>query len=146
MTQGKTKLLVIEDNLLDSYIIERVVRGYDPSVEVLVFNQPEKALKYLREEAARAGSETLTLLLDIQMPAIDGWQFLEAFEALPERTKVSCRLYVLTSSILPGDKLKAESIHRVLDFFNKPLKGRHLKVIFADFADGTDGADDTLPG
>ncbi len=59
---------------------------------------------------------------------------------------MSGRLYVLTSSILPGDKLKAESIDRVLDYFNKPLKGRHLKVIFAEFTDGTAGADDNLPG
>jgi len=130
MREGKFKLVVVEDNKVDSYIIERVIKGYDPEAEVLIFNQPEKALAYLREEAAHAGSVTLTLLIDIYMPNFDGWQFLEAFEKLPQRTKASCNLYMLTSSILPGDKLKAESMHGVLDYFNKPLKGSHLKVIF----------------
>jgi CheY-like chemotaxis protein len=130
MREGKFKLVVVEDNQVDSYIIERVIQGYDPEAEVLIFNQPEKALAYLREEAAHAGSTTLTLLIDIYMPNFDGWQFLEAFEKLPQRTKASCRLYMLTSSILPGDKSKAESMHDVLDYFNKPLKGSHLKVIF----------------
>ena len=130
MTEGKSTFIVVEDNKIDTYIIEKVIKGYAPAVEVLVFNQPEKALAYLREEAALAGRATLTLLVDVYMPDMDGWKFLEAFEKLPERTKAACRLYVLTSSILPGDKLKAESMGCVLDYFNKPLKGSHLKVIF----------------
>jgi CheY-like chemotaxis protein len=131
MTERKSTLIVVEDNKLDSYIIERVIKGYDSSAEVLVFYKAEKALGHLQERSTHATNETFILLVDISMPDIDGWQFLEAFEELPERTKASCRLYMLTSSILPNDKLKARSMSRVMDYFNKPLKGEHLKVIFA---------------
>jgi CheY-like chemotaxis protein len=142
MTGGKRKLLVVEDNVVDGYIIQSVIKGYNPAAEVLVFHQPEKALAYLQNPAVHAGGATFTLLLDIQMPHFDGWQFLEAFEALPEGTKASCRLYMLTSSILPADKLRAGQTGRVLDYFNKPLKGNHLKVIFAE---DEAGAEDRPP-
>jgi CheY-like chemotaxis protein len=143
MTEGKLKLVIVEDNKLDSYITERVIKGYDPAAQVLVFNKPDKALEYLEEKATHANTETLALLLDIYMPEVDGWRFLEAFEKLPESVKASCRLYMLTSSILLSDKLKAESTDRVLNYFHKPLKGRHLKVIYGE---GNACSEGSLPG
>lgn len=61
------------------------------------------------------------ILLDINMPAMDGWSFLEAFRALPSQNAPKPIIYLLSSSDFPGDYEKAKSYPEVLDFLDKPL-------------------------
>jgi CheY-like chemotaxis protein len=131
MVGTRPKLIVVEDNKTDCFIIERVIRGYDPSAEVVIYTEPQKALEHLRAKSASvtAGNENLIILLDLQMPGIDGWQFLEEFEKLPVSVRKPYRLYILTSSISPLDKIRAEGFESVIHYFNKPLTASKLNSI-----------------
>lgn len=61
------------------------------------------------------------ILLDINMPAIDGWEFMNRFRTFPELLTSSIKIYLLTSSDYPGDIEKAKNYPEVIDFLAKPI-------------------------
>jgi CheY-like chemotaxis protein len=73
------------------------------------------------------------IFLDINMPAMDGWEFLEKYEALPGNNKSSVIVIMLTTSFNPEDELKARQIASVSEFRNKPLTSEQLKDILRKY-------------
>jgi CheY-like chemotaxis protein len=69
------------------------------------------------------------ILLDIYMPEMDGWQFLEEYLYLPEATQAVTRLYMHTSSISPSDQRRASAFTHVQHYVSKPLVGGDLKLL-----------------
>jgi CheY-like chemotaxis protein len=69
------------------------------------------------------------IFLDINMPAMDGWEFLQQYEALPDAHKSSIIVIMLTTSFNPEDELKARKIPSVKEFRNKPLTATMLQEI-----------------
>jgi len=72
-----TTVLIIDDNETDGWIARRIIKKYDERVSTVVFTSAAQALHYLRGEADDSGNTTYVILLDIYMPEMDGWQFLE---------------------------------------------------------------------
>ena len=73
------------------------------------------------------------MFLDVNMPAMDGWQFLEAYEKLTEAQRSRLVVVMLTTSINPDDEEKAKSNPLVDGFENKPLTGEELKDIIRKY-------------
>jgi CheY-like chemotaxis protein len=73
------------------------------------------------------------IFLDINMPAMDGWEFLQKYEALPEAHKSSIIVVMLTTSFNPEDELKARKIPAVKEFRNKPLTPALLQDILLKY-------------
>ena len=69
------------------------------------------------------------IFLDINMPAMDGWEFLQKYEEMPEAHKNSVIVIMLTTSFNPEDQLKARNIPSVKEFRNKPLTPAMLQDI-----------------
>jgi len=73
------------------------------------------------------------MFLDSNMPAMDGWEFLQRYEALPEAQKSSIIVVMLTTSFNPEDELKARKIDAVKEFRNKPLTSVLLRDILKKY-------------
>jgi len=73
------------------------------------------------------------IFLDINMPAMDGWEFLQRYEALPDAHKSSIIVIMLTTSFNPEDELKARKIPSVKEFRNKPLTAGLLQDILKKY-------------
>jgi CheY-like chemotaxis protein len=65
--------------------------------------------------------QPMLTLLDINMPVMDGWEFLEAYHNLEEHQKGKIIIIMLTTSLNPDDKKRAQEIDEVSDFKNKPM-------------------------
>ena len=72
------------------------------------------------------------IFLDINMPLMDGWDFLEQLSTFPRIIIGNCRVYMLTSSIDPMDIIKARNYHIVQDFISKPLTIERLSSLKLD--------------
>jgi CheY-like chemotaxis protein len=115
---------IVDDDQVITYITTRLMKNADPTIKISEFTSAKMALEKLRLDPAQPD----ILLLDINMPGISGWQFLEEMQAMHRFVNV----YMYSSSIDPEDVKKARSYPMVRDFLSKPFDMetvRHLLSI-----------------
>jgi CheY-like chemotaxis protein len=118
--QGPKLVYVVENDRISSVITELIVKKNLFGGEVQCYADGQRAFEALTL-ASRSGATLPGLIvLDLDMPLMDGWEFLDALVelALPQ----PMRVFVLTSSIYPEDQQKALGYQAVQGFFTKPLK------------------------
>lgn len=117
----KLNILLIDDNEVDNYISKYVIEEANLAKEITTKNSAADALAYLKS-IHQVGKEFPDLIfLDINMPRMNGFEFLEEFSTLPESRIGKCSVALLTSSLSPDDEEKAMKSPYVKHFFNKPL-------------------------
>jgi CheY-like chemotaxis protein len=110
-------ILFIDDDEPTNFLNKMVVDQYDCVREVRVLQSGQEALDYLSGNSPRPD----LIFLDINMPAMDGWEFLEKYRHLPAERKADIILIMLTTSLNPDDKARTSHIPDVAGFENKPL-------------------------
>lgn len=121
-------LWIIEDDPIQVFIAKRMLANLNFPQLIHTFNNAESALEELRS-LSTSGIDQLPdiIFLDIHMPRMDGWQFLEKFEKLCRGKNFA--IYLLTSSVDPQDEKRAQANSYVKDFFIKPVKLEDLKKV-----------------
>ncbi|WP_276131744.1 response regulator [Polluticoccus soli] len=117
------RVMVVDDASIDRFLVERIVKKTSFAEEVLSFESAKDALEGLSQTADTAPQ---VIFLDINMPGMNGFEFLTEFEKFPDSFKQDCSVVMLTSSLHPDDKLKAAHNPRIKCFLNKPLKPEYL--------------------
>lgn len=127
----KSVLLVDEDQI-DNFINERMITTSNFSEEVIVCSSAISALAFLRERLANKSELPEIIFLDLNMPIMDGFGFLEEFDKLVSeypQLKEKCKIIVLSSSISPTDIDRASANIYVFKYLNKPLTEKYLDAI-----------------
>jgi CheY-like chemotaxis protein len=130
MKQKLNCILLIDDdeptNFLNTMVIEEV--GCTERIETM--QSAREALKYLTNTNPDGDYPRPDLVfLDINMPAMDGWEFLEKYNQLPAEQKAKIIVVMLTTSFNPEDELKARNMSGISGFRNKPLTSEILMQI-----------------
>lgn len=112
----------IDDDEINNMLSERMMKKHFPDIKAASFLYAKEALNLLQETKEEIPD---AIFLDINMPEMNGWGFLEVFEKL----NLSIPIYMLTSSIDPKDQEKAHQYTTVKDFISKPLKEDRLKIL-----------------
>ena len=108
--------LLIDDNPLDNYINTKIISRSNFATEILAIESPEEALELLRAGKFRPD----IIVLDIRMPVMDGFDFLDKYEKL-DIDKDQIEIVMLTSSINPGDMERAKHYKHVRKYITKTL-------------------------
>lgn len=119
-----TDILLIDDDATINYLNKIIIERAQTGLQVADFTSASDAL----EQLASGALQPQLILLDLNMPEMDGWQFLEAYKklsSLPKQQKV----VILSSSINPADEKKAKATGRVAAFYRKPLTPDQIKEI-----------------
>lgn len=122
-------VMLIDDNEIDNIINEKIIEANQFADRILIFQTGQEALDYLAEQAQQADELPEIVFLDINMPIMDGFQFLDEFEKMPESVTSKCKVIMLSSSISPRDIDRAASRKHVKKYLNKPLNSRYLEAI-----------------
>lgn len=112
---------VIDDDDTYQFIVQRTIEQTKLVKQIRVFSNGLEAIRFF--EASLINGESLPdiILLDLTMPIMDGWGFLEDYVALRPRVGKKIIVYIVSSSINPVDVERARSISAVTDYVVKPL-------------------------
>jgi CheY-like chemotaxis protein len=114
--------ILIDDDLTHNEISRLMISNTISGAEILEFPEPERGLYFLTDEFDLYNKkESIIVLLNLNMPAMSGWEFLDRFAALEKRIRDRVTIHILTSSIHSVDRLRSERIAAVKSFLTKPL-------------------------
>lgn len=127
-------ILVVDDDYPTCHMYKFLIEKEKIARHVQIALNGEEALDYLLKRGKFSGDSREykrpeLLFLDINMPAMNGFEFLEAYRQIDPSFKTDVVIVMLTTSLNPDDKAKAESIEEVSEFRNKPLTKQMLKEI-----------------
>lgn len=121
--------VLIDDNEIDLFVQKRFIEINRFAGQVITFATPSEALDYFTRE----NELPEIIFLDLNMPVMDGFEFLEKYLALPEKITRQSRVVVLTSSSSAADRERALRFPNVLDFVSKPLGAHSLEKVSSYF-------------
>ncbi len=127
------RVLLVDDSIDDNFINTRLLRKTGFTAHVEVMKDGLDALRYLRELADSPEPDENAIprvvFLDIRMPKVDGFEFLAAFEALPESFRRRMVVVILTSSLLTIDRERAAGYSALVHYMIKPLTRQKLEEL-----------------
>ena len=115
------RFIVVDDDPLNNLVCNHIILKFSPDAEIRLFTNPEKALETVQALGDSIEKGEFVLFLDVNMPTMSGWEFLEAFESLDEKVHERFKIYILSSSIDQGDIQKAAASPFVMGYYPKPL-------------------------
>lgn len=131
MTKITKRFLLVDDNRPNNYLTKMILKKSFEEVHVNDFTVPEDGLEFMKSEPSHNPPDgKTTLFLDINMPTISGWEFLEAFELFDASIKGQYDIYILSSSVDQKDINRAKENPLVIDFIEKPLNKAMLVKLF----------------
>lgn len=124
------KACIIDDDKLYVSLIKMLIKKNKLDVELLIFENGKVAFDYFKEEISKETPKLPeVILLDLNMPIMDGWEFLTAIE--PYADKLTSKLHVVSSTINPSEVRKAKNHSFVSDFMTKPINKESMIKVFS---------------
>jgi CheY-like chemotaxis protein len=130
-TNKLNKIMLIDDSEIDLKINSKILSLNFEGTQIITCLSAEKGLSYLKKHCNQPNELPECILLDIQMPDMDGFEFLENYKNLPQQVIDHCTVVILSSTLDFGDIKRAEANRFVLKLLKKPLKPLELKELLA---------------
>ena len=127
MLDNKVNLLVIDDDDINIFIIKKIVEKTGLNINMVSKGNGQLALDYIKGIMLNPSEFPQLMLIDINMPIMNGWEFVEAYQKLEVDQKVE--MYILSSSVYENDIEKTKSYPSVKGFISKPLSIERLKEL-----------------
>lgn len=132
MLDNKINLLVIDDDDINIFIIKKIVEKTGFDIDMVAKGNGQQAIEYLQQVLVEELPFPQLILIDINMPIMNGWEFIEAYQELGVKHEVD--LYILSSSVYENDIEKTKSYTSVKGFISKPLSMQRLTELIQPFS------------
>ncbi|MEX0813902.1 MAG: response regulator [Chitinophagales bacterium] len=120
-------VMLVDDSKIDLFLNRKFLNVAGISANTLDFLSAKEALQYIEENAKYPDKLPLLILLDVKMPEINGFQFLEHYKKIKQNIKKDIKIIMLSSTIDPVDLNRARDNEHVFDILKKPLNPNVLK-------------------
>ena len=119
-------ILLIDDDEPTNFLSQMIIEEADCAADIQIAYSGDQAIDYLTSQRiSTSGQNTYPrpdlIFLDINMPAMNGWEFLQKYNSLEKEHKGNIVIIMLTTSINPDDKLRSKDFPDISGFENKPL-------------------------
>lgn len=125
------KIAVIDDDDVFQLIIRKQIEMNNFEFEILTFSNGQEAINFLNYNRDKRNLLPDLIMLDVNMPIKDGWEFLEEYQLLNDDIKSSINLYMVASSVIQSDIDKAHRDENILAFISKPITNQQLKEMLS---------------
>ncbi len=131
--QRYSTAMLIDDSEIDNFINMKMLEGCNFADRVYVHTNGKSAIEFLRN-IERTGEKDISLFpevifLDLNMPIMDGFQFADEFDKMPEFFKARTKIVVLTTSLNARDIERSKKYPQIIKYVNKPLLQSVLELI-----------------
>lgn len=135
MIEKSLRVCIIEDDVVFRIFSKTLMREKGFSNDFIEFDNGHKALQWFVLLDDDSDDIPDTILLDIRMPEMDGWAFLDAFKNVKESIKSKVDIYLLSSTIEEADRKRAEEEPMIKGYFAKPFQDEHIDIILENRTD-----------
>ena len=134
MKQKLNCVLFIDDDEPTNFLNGMIIENAGCAGHIEIVNSGEQALRYLGNNKGKTDKSNRyprpdLIFLDVNMPAMNGWEFLKEYNDLEDEQKGNIVIIMLTTSFNPDDKSKAKETPHVTGFENKPLTDKKLAAL-----------------
>lgn len=121
------RIAIVDDDTIFQFTTKVKIEKLELAESIEIYNDGEEIFEFLKD--AEEDELPEILLLDINMPIVDGWDFLELYASIPDEVKSKIKIYMLSSSINPVDLEKAENHPHISKYITKPISDTVLQEI-----------------
>ncbi len=125
-------VMLIDDDEANNFLNKRIIDKMDFTEHIEVANNGLQAMELLNKGIKMELCLPRLIFLDLNMPIMDGWEFLEEFHKLSYSLRKMIKVIVLTTSLNPDDRSKAESLTEIIGYLNKPLRGIFIEPLLKE--------------
>lgn len=124
----KNKVMIVDDNPIDQMITEFILKLKHQKEDIIVMTSANDALEYLAANAGNPQALPSVIFLDLDMPIMNGFDFLQHFKSYADEIKQGCKIVVVTASEVAADVEKMKSDPYVIKLIAKPLHKHSLAL------------------
>lgn len=124
-------ILLVDDDEITNFVHESIIEEVGAAERVLTARNGQEALELVKEQGLRPDGCPTLIFLDINMPVMNGFEFLEAYQALDDDLKQSVIIVMLTTSLSTRDTDRVQDFG-IADFLNKPLSKDKLRKVLEE--------------
>lgn len=129
----KKAIWVIDDDAIYQIIVNKIIQRSEMFSTITSFKNGKEAIDVLQEIVHNTADESTSLpdiiLLDINMPIMDGWEFMEKMGLIKSKFSKDITVYIVSSSIATEDKNKSKTYSDILGYLSKPVTINDLTLI-----------------
>ena|ERR1044072_409596 len=134
MYKTKVNVLLIDDDAIYQFIACKTLESTGYINKIQVCSNGEEALNFLKEHAANENELPDVIFLDINMPVMNGWEFLDVYQPLHRKLAKDIQLFLVTSSLNDQDKEFSTRYDCIQDYVVKPLAREKIEALLAAVA------------
>ncbi len=127
------KTSIVDDDRIYIFGLSKLIEMNDFCQEIQVFNNGKEALDTFLKDIEAGNELPEVILLDINMPVMDGWEFLDEYVKVKHKIKNKVKIYMVSSSVNLSDLDKAKTYDDIVDYVVKPIKSSDLQKISKDY-------------
>ncbi|MCD6013188.1 MAG: response regulator containing a CheY-like receiver domain and an DNA-binding domain [Flavipsychrobacter sp.] len=121
--------VIIDDDIINNKLCRKIIEKTYPDVQITDFTNAREGLDFIIDKCTKNSDEKVIVLLDISMPIMNAWEFLDAFDTLPPELKSRVKVHILSSSINKNDMMRAQTNPNVEYYLIKPLTKESIMLI-----------------
>lgn len=125
----KEIICIVDDDQVYQYTATKSIKSNDAVKRILVFNDGEEAYTYLLENLSIRENLPDIIFLDINMPYMDGWEFMDRFIELKPELNKPITIYMISSSVQEEDIQRAKQISEISDYIIKPISTERFREL-----------------
>ncbi|GAA4241012.1 response regulator [Winogradskyella psychrotolerans] len=125
-------ICVVDDDDIYQFTIVKILKSIDLDKKISLFSDGEEALEFLIDNLYNNEELPDIIFLDINMPIMDGFQFMEEYVKIKPKLNKKIIIYMVSSSVDPVDIERAKNISDISDYIIKPIKAGQLQEIMAN--------------
>lgn len=123
------KVCIVDDDEIYQYTVVKVLENFGLAEKIQVFSDGDEAFTFLLDNIDNPEALPDVILLDINMPIMDGFQFMEEYVKIKPKVGKKIVIYMVSSSVDSVDIERAKSISEISDYIIKPIKPGELRRI-----------------